>query len=90
MSDETVTNVTAIFECKKQKILSSVDFGICRVFKGLYELPKSEAASMSENFGSVKKYFFDRPFFQKIFFFDQKKSKNRVEKKKFATFFFAS
>ena len=46
--------------------------------------PKKGGASMCENFGSVKKYFFDRPFFQKIFFSDQKKSKNRVEKKKFA------
>ena len=51
--------------------------------------PKTGVPSMSIQFGSVKKYFFDRPFFQK-YFFDQKKSKNRVEKKKFATFFFAS
>ena len=36
---------------------------------------------MSEEFGSVKKYFFDRPFFR------PKKSKNRVEKKSSQLFF---
>ena len=37
--------------------------------------------SMCDEIGSVKKYFFDRQFFRKNIFFDQTKSKNRVEKK---------
>ena len=45
--------------------------------------PKKGGPSMCDQFGSEKKYFFDRSFFKKIFF-RLKKSKNRVGKKKFA------
>ena len=42
---------------------------------------------MCDQFGSEKKYFFDRPFFQKMYFFDQKNRKIEL-KKKVRDFFF--
>ena len=73
---------------KKQKTLSSVGFAVCRVFKGHYELPKSRwAVDVRPNLGRSKNIFsIDHFFFSKIFF-DQKKSENRVEKKKVRDFF---
>ena len=42
--------------------------------------PKIGDKMMCNQFGSAKKYFFDRPFFEKIFF-DQKNRKIELEKK---------
>ena len=49
--------------------------------------PKVGDTPMCDQFGSVKKYFLDRPFFRKIFF-STKKNRKIESKKKVRDFFF--
>ena len=74
----------AEFPGKRQKKVSSVGFAVCRVFKGHYELPKIRWAVDVQKVWVGEKIFFRSTIFSKKYFFDQKKSKNRVGKKKFA------
>ena len=84
------TNVRLSFQTKCTVIHSSGEFPICRVFKGHYELPKKRCQNDVRKFWVDEKIFFRSTIFSKNIFFRPKKSKNRVGKKKFATFFFAS
>ena len=68
-------------KAKSTVLHSSVEFAICRVFKGHYELPKNRWHIDVRPIWVGEKIFFRSTIFSKTYFFDQKKSKNRVEKK---------
>ena len=74
----------AEFPGKRQKRVSSIGFAVCRVFKGHYELSKIRCAVDVQHFWVGQKIFFRSTIFFKKYFSTKKKSKNRVEKKKFA------
>ena len=78
------SRLRSCFRANGTVLHSSVEFAICRVFKGHYQLPKKRWAVDVRPIWVREKIFFRSAIFFQKYFFDQKKSKNRVEIKKFA------